>query len=366
MAGQLKRARAFVSRFHHYDNESVLWVAQAGGLVNNLAIGDNVALLDVDIPEGTARAARRLLWQNIVMPGVIRHHRLNTYISFSHYLPMTLPASITTVIGVTNLLPFSEVAIAAERSLKKRLRLSVQKRTILSSVRRASRVIALSETCRQVLIEHGISREKIIVASNGAESPESNTVSAGASSVFSAIGELYVLYVSNFFTYKNFERLIAAYQRLPEHLQETFKLVLVGYPMDRDYVQVIQELVQRAPVGRIVVIPGVPISTLRKLYSRASVFIFPSLVETCPNILLEAMAHGTPVIASNIQPMPEFSGAAARYFNPTSTEDMSRVLALVLADEALRATMSQLSEERARLYTWDDFVRKVVETYRSA
>ena len=366
MAGQLKRARAFVSRFHHYDNESVLWVAQAGGLVNNLEIGANVAVLDVDIPEGMARAARRLLWQNLVMPGIIRHHRLNTYISFSHYLPMTLPAGMTTVIGVSNLWPFSEVATAAERSLTKRLRLSLQKRTILSSVRRASRVIALSETCRQVLVEHGISREKIIVASNGVESLQSNTASASTGTVLTAIGEQYILYVSNFFTYKNFERLIAAYQRLPEHLQKTFKLVLIGYPMDRDYVRVIQKMVDNVPAGRIVVIPGVPISSLRELYSKASVFIFPSLVETCPNILLEAMAHGTPVIASNIQPMPEFSGAAARYFNPMSIEDISRELEIVLADEALRATMSQLSKERARLYTWEDFVRKVVETYRSA
>jgi glycosyltransferase involved in cell wall biosynthesis len=142
--------------------------------------------------------------------------------------------------------------------------------------------------------------------------------------------------------------------------------VLVGAPHDTRYFAEIMDLIGSTKTDRIVVIPGASKETLRDLYMGASLFVFPSLVEACPNILLEAMAHGAPVLASNIPPMPEFGGAAARYFDPFSQEEMTSAIVALLDDKTARAKMRLKSVAQAGRYTWDEFTRRVVDAYVSA
>lgn len=362
VAGQRKRAQAFLRRLRRYDRESTVVVAQIGGTVDDLDAVPGITVVSANVPGGRVRAVWRLAWQNMLVPRLMRQHELDTYLSFSHYLPWTLPRATAAIMGVSNLAPFSDAAIAAERSVVKRIRLRALKRTILSSARRADRVIALSQTCREVLCEHGISRDKIVVVPNGVDMPpqEANNSQVLAQQL---AGERYILFVSNFYRYKNFERLVGAYACLPTRLRATYGLLLVGYPVDKIYFSEIQEQVRRLRTERITLVPGVSTGVLTHLYKNAALFVFPSLVENCPNVLLEAMACGAPVVASKVQPMREFGGEAVKYFDPMSIEDLSRAITSVLTDDSLRTTMKRRSAERAARYSWDEFTRKVVAAY---
>jgi glycosyltransferase involved in cell wall biosynthesis len=366
LGGQVTRIKAFLQRFRTYDPESRVIVAEEDGAVSRLA-PDRPDLEFVGRKgAGAARAARRMLWQNLALPQLCRQRNAGVYLHFSHYLPYGLPGNMRTIVGVANLQPFSREGRAAEVRFDKRLRLAVLERTILSSVRRADQVIALSEECRDVLAERGLDQRKIAVIPNGVEAPcAMEAADAGAEVQRQGIAGEFVLYVSHFYRYKNFERLVRAYALLPEQLRTRYALVLVGVPHHRECWDNVVTIVARLDLGhRVIMIPGLDTRALSALYRRCTLFAFPSLVENCPNILLEAMAHGAPVVAGRIGPMPEFGGDAVGYFDPLDEASMAVTLTEALSDTFLRQDLSRKGRQRALGYSWDSFTRSVVGLYR--
>ena len=364
--GQLTRARAFLARLRRYDADSAIWLLQENEALGPCAHRADLNVINLKSAPGRLRALRRMAWLNLRLPALIKQHRIDTYLSFSHYLPWTLPRRVSSVVGVSNLAPFSQAALDAETKTWPRLRLVALRRTILSATRRADRVIALSETCRTVLINNGIPPAQITIIPNGVE-----IVSAGASEpAFAALCERhsiparYLLYVSHFYPYKNFIRLVEAYAQLPSPLRESNALVLVGVPHDRDYFQSIEVAIRRLGIAKQVrIIPGLGAAELAPLYAHASLFVFPSLIENSPNILLEAMAYGAPVLAGKHDPMPEFGGDAIRYFDAFDSASMAREIAAALVDEAAMSRLRQSAPPRAARYSWDEFTARVVSLY---
>ena len=78
----------------------------------------------------------------------------------------------------------------------------------------------------------------------------------------------------------------------------------------------------------------VPIEVLRIFYDEAKIFVFPSLYEGFGLPPLEAMAHGTPVVTSNVSSLPEVVGNAAVLVNPENVFEIMRALHRVLMDQA--------------------------------
>jgi glycosyltransferase involved in cell wall biosynthesis len=362
--GQLTRARAFLARLRRYDADSEIWLLQENDALGSCARRPDLNVIDLTSAPGRLRALRRMAWQNLRLPAIIRQHRIDTYVSFSHYLPWTLPRGVSSVVGVSNLAPFSRAALEAETKLWPRLRLLALRRTILSAARRADNVIALSEACRTVLTNNGIPPERISVIPNGVEIVSADASALPALRERYSIPPRYLLYVSHFYPYKNFIRLVEAYAQLPPSLRESHALLLVGAPHDRDYFNSIEAAIVRLGVrAQVRIIPGLGAAELAPLYAHASLFVFPSMIENSPNILLEAMAHGAPVLAGNHDPMPEFGGDAIRYFDAFSSASMAREIASALADEPALARMRELSRRRASRYSWDEFTARVVSLY---
>jgi glycosyltransferase involved in cell wall biosynthesis len=93
--------------------------------------------------------------------------------------------------------------------------------------------------------------------------------------------------------------------------------------------------------------------------------VFASSCENCPNILLEGLASGRPVLSSNVMPMPEFGGSGIEYFSPFDPDDIARALQRVLTDpqHAQRVAAAALSESRrfdwseTAARTWSSLIR---------
>jgi glycosyltransferase involved in cell wall biosynthesis len=107
----------------------------------------------------------------------------------------------------------------------------------------------------------------------------------------------------------------------------------------------------------------VSIDVLRIFFDMAKVFVFPSLYEGFGLPPLEAMAHGTPVVASNITALPEVVGNAALMVNPENVFEISRALLRVLTDQALRERMKAAGLEQAQRFSWDASVRRMLQLY---
>ena len=95
-----------------------------------------------------------------------------------------------------------------------------------------------------------------------------------------------------------------------------------------------------------------PYDTLPAVYHGAVANIFASSCENCPNILLEALAAGRPVLCSDYQPMPEFAGDAALYFDPYNPQSLATRLCEVLDDPRLSAELGRRSRERSAEFQW--------------
>ena len=359
--GQISRASAFLDRFEEFDKDSELIIIKEKSVVIEHISSKKFLIIDIPLYKGKLKIIQKIIWENFFMPRLIKKLNADVYLTFSHYLPNVIKIPIPSVVGVSNLAPFSKVAREHESWFNK-IRLMVLKKTIISSARRANCVLALSHTCKKILQQHGVKSEKIKVTPNGVDTYWSQ-VSKDPNILKSLeINKQYILYVSHFYYYKNHERLIKAYHRLLSSNVIKRQLVLVGKPHDIGCYKKIKKLVKKLNlVNKVIIVPGENKRNLKELYQQTSLFIFPSLIENCPNILLEAMMSGASIVTSNLDPMPEFCGDAAVYFNATDIVDISKTIEVILKDEEQLKILSHEAEKQAKKYSWDDFVLKVVK-----
>ena len=114
----------------------------------------------------------------------------------------------------------------------------------------------------------------------------------------------------------------------------------------------------------IIVLPYLEEEELPLLYASARVFLFPSILEGFGFPLVEAMACGTPVLASNASCLPEIGADAAHYFDPTDPLDFLQELQAVLKSTAQRGRMRELGLKRARDFSWQKHVKQLLEIYK--
>ena len=79
---------------------------------------------------------------------------------------------------------------------------------------------------------------------------------------------------------------------------------------------------------------------------------------------LEAMAHGTPVVTSNVSSLPEVVGNAAVLVNPENVFEIMRALHRVLLDRPLREKMKERSYQQAARFSWEKSVRRIMDAYQ--
>lgn len=116
----------------------------------------------------------------------------------------------------------------------------------------------------------------------------------------------------------------------------------------------------------VVCLPFVANSQLKDLYAAAQAFIYPSLYEGFGIPPLEAMAAGTPVLASNRTSIPEVVGEAAALFDPANNLEFSSCLERVLRDLAYREVLIQSGYMRVRAFSWRQTAEQLLGVYRKA
>ena len=158
----------------------------------------------------------------------------------------------------------------------------------------------------------------------------------------------YILTVGAQRPHKNHEVLVRSLSALPAHVS----LVIVGYP-DPIFPQQLRELIAELGLQeRVRLVPDVADRWLPAVYSAASVFALPSLAEGFGIPVLEAMACGVPVVASDIPALAEVTRGAALLVAPRDLPGWTTVLGSVLADNALSERLSRAGAEVARSVTW--------------
>jgi glycosyltransferase involved in cell wall biosynthesis len=160
----------------------------------------------------------------------------------------------------------------------------------------------------------------------------------------------YLLFVGTVEPRKNLTRLLAAFESI--HADGlTDGLVIVGKRgwLYGDFFARLEE----SPLREAVLFPGyVPDGDLPAFYAGAQALILPSVYEGFGLPVLEAMACGTPAVASSAPSIPEIGGDAALYFDPLDVEAMVGAIRRLLRDASLRDEMRRRGLAQATQFSW--------------
>ena len=157
----------------------------------------------------------------------------------------------------------------------------------------------------------------------------------------------YIYCCSNRKGHKNEFRLLQAFKLT--HFVNDLKLVFSGEPKEKAD----KKLNSMGLGGKVLYTGKISDEMMASWYRGAVATVFPSLYEGFGLPVIESMACGTPVIASNTTSLPEAGGDAAYYVDPMEPESIAEGIRRILHDEALLREMREKGLKRASLFTWD-------------
>jgi glycosyltransferase involved in cell wall biosynthesis len=180
-------------------------------------------------------------------------------------------------------------------------------------------------------------------------------------------GSLRILFVSHYNYYRNFETLIRALAILkrnlhprPARLMITCKLASNANPgsyQPESAANLVHQLELRE---EIVELDAVPYRALHNLYRECDVYVTPAYAETFAHPLVEAMASGLPVIASDLPVHREICGEAARYFPRFSPEALAERIVQICGSSEEQASMRALGLIRSQDFSWNKHVDAIL------
>jgi glycosyltransferase involved in cell wall biosynthesis len=241
-------------------------------------------------------------------------------------------------------------------------------RRILSGVQAAAHVACDTEATRDALVtQAGIPAGRTSVVPNGPHpscSPHHEaSADAEATRLLGPPRALELLHVGSTIARKRIDVLLRVFAGVRARYPDA-RLVRVGGPFTAGQRALMREL---ALDGAVVVLPFLDRATLAAVYRRSALVLLPSEREGFGLPILEALACGTPVVASGIDALREVGGDAVAYCAPEDLEDWARAVGLALAERASDpARWLQRREAgiaRAAAFSWSRYAARSAALY---
>lgn len=308
------------------------------------------------------------------LPGLLRSLKTDlTHIPF-HRVPLFLPKPYVVTIHDLSSLFFDEASGLLHQAHIFRLRRGLE---------RANRIVAVSGATQRDVTNLAPSAADRIRLIYNAPDPQFMERKGGPDSAAPGprdaarerhrileryqIRYPFLLYAGSIRPQKNIPRLIEAFAvargQLANHRGfRDLRLIIIGDEISRH--PDVRRAVIVSRVEHCVRFLGfVPFDTLRVFHELATAFVFPSLYEGFGLPPLEAMASGTPVIASSVSSLPEVVGGAAMLVNPENVFDIARGITEVLLDDKVRQDLIVKGRRQAARFSWTRTAEQVVHLY---
>jgi glycosyltransferase involved in cell wall biosynthesis len=348
--------RAILPALERYGEGAEFVVLAADERYRRYFTGTRVRLATVQAP---VHWARRFVWEQTVLPKVLRRLRVDVLYTANNV--GVFRSRVPCVIAVRNMEPLVPQLPGTPATL--RARLLLLRWLTRASVRRAARVVAVSQYVKETLLAQGARAERLDVIYHGVDDLEDEPPSEQEQTRAPVD---YVAAAGKFVRYANLTTLVAAYGRMRER-GFAGELWFAGGSYDAGYEREIKALVRGLGLDPYVRFLGyVSRARLQSVIRGCRVFLFPSTLEACPFTLLEAMRRGAPIVATTAPPMPEFCRDAAMYVAPTDSDAFGDAAYELVKDEELAASLRIRARARAASFRWEDSVRQLVHTLRTA
>lgn len=331
----------------------------------SLRLPDHPSVTTLKVTWPTTNPLLRTLWERLRLPALLERIGADVLFCPGGLISVQAPKGCKTVTMFRNMIPFDMTVRRKYPLGLTRARNWLLEHSMLNSMKKADLVIFISQFARKVIeqraqgriklsvtIPHGINDHFRVGPENSPPRPQ-----------WLPKGE-YFLYVSIFDVYKNQMEVVRGYHLLKSQRETKEKLVLAGHHTAPCALRVIEEI-ERLGLRDDVILPGnIAYQELPAVYAHAKLNIFASTCENCPNILLEALGAGRPLLVSSIQPMPEFGGDGVVYFDPFSPEDFVRQVMPIIDSPEELARLGLMAAKQAAKYDWGETARRTWQTIR--
>lgn len=248
-------------------------------------------------------------------------------------------------------------------------RLAAIRRYSERGVEQARRILVDSQFIAEEVRRHyGVPTERIVVAPLGHASRFRPREPAALAPRLASLGlqpGRYLLCVGTLEPRKNLQLALRAHERLPATLREQYPLVLAGMPGWR--AEQLEKPLQRALAGGQVRLLGYQDDLgLAELFAGARLLLFPSLYEGFGLPVLEAMASGAPVIASDRSALPEVVGQAGLLIDPQDEVACAAAIERLVEDDQVWTSLREAGLMRARDFSWQRCAQITAGVYREA
>lgn len=327
-------------------------------------------LSTVDFLEPKASPAGRFWYEQTALPDLIRRCRADVLLSSGNFALRKSPVP-QILLSRNSLYTSADFYRDLLSRHEYRTWLDTHARAGLAkrSIRWANTTVAPSQAfadelqrwtgARVLAIHHGFDREAFIRDSTPLPTEvEEKLDSAGES--------LKLLFVSHYNYYRNFETLIRALPILRGIAKRGIKLLLTcklmaGKNPGAYRPETAATLVKELGVRDLVVELGaIPYQQLHQLYARADIYVTPAYTETFAHPLVEAMAGGLPIVASDLAVHREICGEAALYFPRFDAQALAERVGELVASPQRAERMSTVGRDRSRQFSWKAHVEEVV------
>jgi glycosyltransferase involved in cell wall biosynthesis len=303
----------------------------------------------------------RLRWEFLELPALLRRDPdALVYSPFGP--PLNLSIAGRAVWASRNIIPLLPLD-TWEISDADRARLLAVRMLLVPWARWARRSICVSEHARRRLSElAAVPVGHIAAIPHGTDPPLERACSSQAAEGIR--GRRYILHVGQAVAYRRTLALARAYARLAARRRDLPPLVMVGRarPQDSAYEErclaELEPLVQR---GRVIMLGQVPHADTLALIAAAHTFVYPSVHEDCPNIVLEALAAGRVGVYADIPAVRELAADAAIYAHDAEPAALAVAMERATFDEETRMQLSAAAMKRAQHFTWDLTARRTTE-----
>lgn len=364
--------RNLVGSLHEADptQEYIVFVPEA--LATDLAnVSGSIRVVGANVSH--ASFLRRFLWDQITLRRIVKEKGVNVLLSSSDFGMLFPPCR--QILMIRNALFFSasyKEQFLPAKSLRFRLEWFLRRWLIRVSAYFSDLVVTASQAMLDDVRRYiSLADAKVavnpfgvpIAKFNEGEGTEVRPVKPSRDSH----GKLRLLYVSEYGDYKNLGLLLKAVRILRARGFEDFLVTTTMHPDQFADVEVATRDTDRCLAAdpeiaaHVNFVGSVPYGEVHCLYRSCDVFVFPSLIESFGHPLVEAMAAGLPIAASDIPINREVCGDAAIYFDPFDAHALAGCITSLKASRRLRGALAKAGIRRAReQFDWQAHVQRFV------
>ncbi len=298
---------------------------------------------------------RRAIWERFNLVKLASRLDADLLFSPGGLLPSDLlPAGLKTAVTFQNMLPFDKAQRKRYPLGYRRLRDWLLERGLSSSMRKADLVIFISRFAQEFIQKKlGHLAGRVVVIPHGIDTRFFPDLDKPLSLPAGVPAGGYFLYVSFIDHYKSQIEVVRAFAQVRQLSKTQASLLLVGAE-NPPYGEALRREIDSLELGDAVKVLGnLPHHDLPALYQHARINLFASCTENCPNILLEMMASGRPVLVSDRGPMPEFGGQTVTYFDPEDVEQLVERWLSLLSDPEQGNRLTAAAIDRVSAMRWE-------------